>query len=473
MNPKERVYIVGQAVIAPYQSRPDQLITSHRELAEVVFTGDSLAGIIPPNRKFKPDSLALFPELKDGEMITDMFATEGEDAASSMKKIFQSLRPDIGWKVRRTRSAGEDMVAALTFRALESAGITPALFDSSNKWVPLGESGLNPMRISLAVNNTIPNYEIIAQTAKAGLQKENLLDLARGGIPANLYTGTVEGLDSRGPNIVNPAACATAGQNIGIIYDQLRDGRTDIGIAGGFELAPDPTLMYVLSGSGAYVNFDKFKDDPREASRPGDRFPAGMVGGEAGAAFLMMTESGMKRLHIDKSQAIAEVIGISSGQDPDRLVPNKTPREQIRTISEALNQSGILFSDLDVVIPHDTGTGGSAHTEWDGYRQLAGIPLRKTDDHYEPEYDDLPLFSPVKSSTTHFLAASHAVSSTILFEMMNRGIIPRTRNIGPEGPHGAAFNLVYGENRQTSVDLGLVFAKGIAGEVSAVVFRRV
>ena len=194
----------------------------------------------------------------------------------------------------------------------------------------------------------------------------------------------------------NSAACTTGTEGIIMAYDRISQGKAEIILTGS------------CSDSGPYVwgGFDAmrilpraYNDNPSKASRPMSASASGFIPGSgAGAIILESLESALKRgAHI-----YAEVLGgeINSGGqlgEGSMTAPNSIAVQ--RCIRNAIQNSGIATSEVDVINGHLTATTKDA-LEIENW----SIALNRSG-------KDFPFINSFKGSIGHCLAAAGSIES--------------------------------------------------------------
>lgn len=156
---------------------------------------------------------------------------------------------------------------------------------------------------------------------------------------------------AKGPNFGTVSACASSAHAIGIAYDMVKNGMTDIMITGGSEAS---ICKIAIAGFGNMKALSTRNDDPKHASRPFDRDRDGFVMGEgAGIIVLEPLESAKKR----GAKIYAEVKGYGMSDDAYHMVqPEPNGSGAYAAMKMALSNSGISSDKIDYVNAHATST---------------------------------------------------------------------------------------------------------------------
>lgn len=460
-----RIFAVGQSVLYPDKSGLP-LITNPAELNRIVFDDPegSLVGVLPQDRRIEDRPF-------DGNVIGDYFPGNLLEP-SKLKAALSPDLPDDSWSLpkRRTNSVEEVIASFLAISALNSAGITSSSFDQNLPWVPRGENGSNPLRVAVGLTNSLGPLAIPMGVIASNFRESSTMKLARAGLTGHANMAIIDILGSHGPAILNQAACATALYNILEAFRLLQRGEADIAVVGGYEVDPTNLWIYALAALGAIANFAQFADDPRLSPSPGGTNPAGLAFTEGGSAIVFATEETLARLQIPQSRILAEIIGGAKGQDSSGLVPPNPPQELLRVMREAMAEAGLSPKDIQLHIPHGTGTEAGDIHDLTAARLVFGLSARDFAAEPDHAFPDKPYVTKPKSITGHNMAGSGAHTAITIFEAMRRGVIPRSRNVPV--PNGLEFNLVHKANQPANIENGVGSAIGMDGSAAAIIFRR-
>lgn len=216
----------------------------------------------------------------------------------------------------------------------------------------------------------------------------------------------------------NSAACTTGTEGIIMAYDRISQGKAEIMLTGS------------CSDSGPYVwgGFDAmrilprgYNNDPTKASRPMSATASGFIPGSgAGALVLESLESAQKRgAHI-----YAEVLGgeINSGGQIDEgsmTAPNSMAVQ--RCISNAISNSGIKASEVDVINGHLTATTKD------------GLEIANWSKALNRKGKDFPFINSFKGALGHCLAAAGSIESVAAILQFKEKVV--FKNINCEDIH--------------------------------------
>jgi 3-oxoacyl-[acyl-carrier-protein] synthase II len=218
---------------------------------------------------------------------------------------------------------------------------------------------------------------------------------------------TAQALGLRGRVIAPAAACSSGCQAIGLGFEAIAFGRQDYMLCGGcdeYHPLVSGTFDIMLAASSAY------NDDPEHCPRPFDRARDGVVCAEgAGLVFMESLESAQKR----NVPILAEIMGFACMNDSGSIA-EPSPQAIAACMGMALADAGLEARDISYINAHATGTelGDIAES-----KAIAGLFGPKT-----------PVSS-LKGHIGHTMAASGALETIALVEMLRRKIILPTKNL--------------------------------------------
>lgn len=296
--------------------------------------------------------------------------------------------------------------------------------------------------------------------------EEQVVNLLRGGIRAvdpRVALTTFCGAAScgvaieygfTGPNATNAMSCASGTIAVGEAFRLIRDGTSDVAIAGGVE-APLAPLSF---GAFALIRaMSTRNDDPERACRPFDRDRDGFVMGEGGCALVLENwEHAVGR----GARIYGEIAGYGTTNDAHHMTaPRPDGAQAIRAMRLALRSARIEPEAVDFVSPHGSSTPLNDATESAAIRTVLG----------ERAYE-VPV-SGTKPYHGHALGASGAIETGIACLIMERGWIPPTLNF-ENGGEECDLDYVTGEGRDVRPSVCLSNSFGFGGINASLVIRR-
>lgn len=213
------------------------------------------------------------------------------------------------------------------------------------------------------------------------------------------------------------SACASGAEAIGYAVDMIRSGRADIVIAGGTEAAIHPMPIAAFAASRTLSTRN---DDPTGASRPYDVDRDGFVLGEgAGVVVLESAEHAAAR----GARVYAKVSGVGLSADGYHITsPEPSGDGQIRAMRAALEDSGVVATDIVHVNAHATSTVVGDLIEARSIRGLLG-----------DDADHVAL-SATKSMTGHLLGGAGALETIFTVLAVHDRQAPPTINVDNPDP---------------------------------------
>jgi 3-oxoacyl-[acyl-carrier-protein] synthase II len=245
------------------------------------------------------------------------------------------------------------------------------------------------------------------------------------------------------------AACSTSCQAIGYGYEMIAFGKQDFMLCGGTdEYHPLFTGTFDILNAASV----KFNDQPSRTPRPFDRDRDGVVCSEgSGILLLESLDSAEKR----GANILGEIIGFATVSDPTNIA-NPDMASIKRCMQLALNDADIKPEEIDYVNAHATSTKQGDIAESEAISELFrdGTPV-----------------SSFKGHLGHTMAASGALESIALVEMINRGCLIPTLNL--ENIDDACSNICHiCELQATNIKTAIKNNFALGGINSSLVIRR-
>lgn len=215
-------------------------------------------------------------------------------------------------------------------------------------------------------------------------------------------------------------ACTSGASAIGTGHELIRAGVADVVLTGGAE-----EMHYKTA-----VTFDllmaastRYNDRPSESPRPFDVDRDGLVLGEAAGSLVLES---LDHASARGATILAEVLGYGSNCDGSHLtVPSQDGMERVMRL--ALEDAGVLASDIDYVNAHGTGTDIGDIAESQATRAVFGraVPI-----------------STQKGYVGHTVGACGAVEAAWSIAMMRGGFLIPNRNLEKLDPRCAELDYV-------------------------------
>ena len=200
--------------------------------------------------------------------------------------------------------------------------------------------------------------------------------------------------------------------------EMIRRGDALVALAGGVE---NPITPEVLSFYEERTDLSENNDSPANASRPLDLNRDGFVLAE-GSAIVVLED--LEVAQVRGANILAELEGNSYTFSPGMSGIPKIAISQIaRSIKSAVEKSGRIRSEIDVVYMNASGSVEEDALEAKGVKSVFGSATR----HH--------MYTPaLKGHTGNMFSASGPLGVIVLTEAMQRGKIPSTLNLIDDDP---------------------------------------
>lgn len=238
-------------------------------------------------------------------------------------------------------------------------------------------------------------------------------------------------------------ACSSAANAIALGAQMLKEGKTDIVIAGGAE----SLSRFHLNGFNSLMILD------HEPCRPFDSTRQGLNLGE-GAGYIVMESDESAR---DRGvETLAYVTGYGNACDAFHQTASSDDGEgAYLAMTEAIRMAGIEPKDIQYVNAHGTGTPSNDKSESAALRRVYG--------------DSLPRISSTKSATGHTTSASGGIETVICLIAMRNGIVPA--NIGFKSADAECVNPIK-EVTGEKIDNVMCNSFGFGGNDTSIIISR-
>ena len=256
---------------------------------------------------------------------------------------------------------------------------------------------------------------------------------------------------AKGPNLVTATACTSGATAIGVARDLLRSGACDMVITGGTEAAVTPLS---IAGFAQMHALSSRLDDPAGASRPFDVDRDGFVAAEAaGILILERADDAAAR----GANVRGHVIGYGASADAHHITaPDPEGVGVGLAIQNALNDAGIVPSDVDHINAHGTSTPLNDVAESRVIRRVFG--------------GDAPPVTSTKGVTGHALGAAGAIEAIFSVLTMEDGLVPPTANLEVQDPE-IDLDVVSGP-RKVDAEIVMSNSFGFGGQNGVLVLAR-
>ena len=258
----------------------------------------------------------------------------------------------------------------------------------------------------------------------------------------------------RGPNHTYTVACASSAMALGEALLALRTGRIDLALVGGSEAMLAPGAMAAW-GALRVLSLRKTAASADLACRPFSADRTGLVIGEGAAAFVLESP---RHARARGARPLAELIGYGSTCDATSLAQPQQ-EGQVRAMQQAIEDAGLLGTEIGAVNAHATGTDTGDAVEAQALQATFGSRI--------------PPVSATKSMHGHLLGAAGALEAAVSIASLQHQIIPATLGANPLDPQCQMLDLAIDQPRQaTGLDCVMSNSFAFGGSNVALVFRR-
>ena len=255
-----------------------------------------------------------------------------------------------------------------------------------------------------------------------------------------------------GPAFCVSTACAAGTNAIGEGVRLLRDGSSDVVIAGGTEAFTAVTVA-AFARMGA---LSKRNDDPTAASRPFDIDRDGFVIAE-GSAFLVLES--MERALARGATIHGEIAGYGRNSDAYHITaPSPGGAGAARGMQLALDDAGIGPEDIGHVNAHGTSTPLNDAAEAEALHKVFG--------------DTPPPVTAPKGVLGHMIGGAGAAEAVISLLILRDEVLPPTANLTTIGDD-IGLDVVHGAERSINAKPAISNSFGFGGHNASLVLRRV
>jgi 3-oxoacyl-[acyl-carrier-protein] synthase II len=258
----------------------------------------------------------------------------------------------------------------------------------------------------------------------------------------------------RGVNFCAVSACATGSHNIGLAYDSIRYGNSDMVLCGGTE---SPVWQIGIAGFSSMKALSTRNESPETASRPFDKTRDGFVLGEGAAMmFLESLDSALER----GARIYGEIVGYGFSADAHHITaPDPDGNGVILAFKNALKMAGIKPTDIDHINMHGTSTPLGDIAETNSIKKVFGDHAYKIN------------LNSTKSMTGHMLGAAGAGESVATLLSIYHNMVPPTINYSTPDPE-CDLNYTTNEAEVRDIRYAMNNAFGFGGHNTTLVFKK-
>jgi nodulation protein E len=249
-----------------------------------------------------------------------------------------------------------------------------------------------------------------------------------------------------GPSYTISTACSSAGHAIGNAYWMVRNGVTELAIAGGSEA---PFSFGILKA------WEAMRVVSPDTCRPFSKDRKGMILGEGGAMFILEPlEAALAR----GARVHAEIVGFGMSSDAAHIT-QPSAEGAARAMRSALRDAGIAPESIGYVNAHGTGTPANDVAESAAIRSVFGAHA-----------DRLPVSS-TKSMHGHALGAAAALECLAATLALRDGVLPPTANFNERDPE-CDLDVIPNQAREAHVEYALSNSFAFGGLNAVLALRK-
>ena len=258
----------------------------------------------------------------------------------------------------------------------------------------------------------------------------------------------------KGPNYATTSACATSSHAIADAFMIIQRGSADAMMCGGSEAA---IVEMSIGGFNAMRALSTWNDRYLEASRPFDRDRNGFVMGEgAGIIILEEYEHAVSR----GAKILCEIAGIGLTGDAHHITaPAPGGEGAVRSMKEAIRDSGISATDVNYINAHGTSTTYNDVSETNAIKTVFGDHAYKL------------VISSTKSMTGHLLGAAGAIEAIATILSIVNDIVPPTINLTNPDPE-CDLNYSAITANKTKINYAISNTFGFGGHNASLLFKK-
>jgi len=219
-----------------------------------------------------------------------------------------------------------------------------------------------------------------------------------------------------GPAVTHSVACVSSAVALGEAFRAIRDGYTELAVAGGAEAQLNEGTIAAWEALGAMAS--EHADGPQASSRPFDAERTGLVLGEGAALLVLESEEAAAARG---AEALGEIVGFGMSSDAHNLT-EPLPEGQVRAMRRTLADAGMEPDAVGYINAHATGTIAGDRAEWTAIERVfgsraGGIPVSSS-----------------KGAHGHLVGAASALEAVWTVLALRTGRVPPTANLTSPDP---------------------------------------
>jgi 3-oxoacyl-[acyl-carrier-protein] synthase II len=261
-------------------------------------------------------------------------------------------------------------------------------------------------------------------------------------------------LGLNGHSISLQTACASGSSAIGEAYKMIRNGDSDLVVAGGVESAITPLAVAGFSSMKALSE----SEDKNRASIPFDKERSGFVIGEGSATLILESYTSAKARG---AKIYGEIAGYGSTSDAHHITaPEPNGTYAAKAIKMAMQDYDIRPDEIGYINAHGTSTPLNDKIETEAIKRALG------------EYSKSIPISSTKSMTGHLLGAAGSLEAIICLLALKDNFLPPTINYQINDPE-CDLDYIPNEGREANIKYALSNSFGFGGHNVCLLFKGV
>jgi act minimal PKS ketosynthase (KS/KS alpha) len=324
-------------------------------------------------------------------------------------------------------------------------------------------SDAEPHRIGISVGSAVgatmsldQEYRVVSDEGRLWLVDHEYTPshLYQHFVPSSFAAELAWSLRTEGPAAVISTGCTSGLDAVGYACELIREGATDVMIAGATDAPISPITVACFDAIKATTPRN---DDPAHASRPFDASRNGFVLGEGAAVFVLEDLTGARRRN---AHVYAEVAGFATRCNAFHMTGLRPDgREMTEAIRVALVEARINPEQVDYISAHGSGTKQNDRHETAAFKRSLGEHAYRT-----------PVSS-IKSMVGHSLGAIGSIEIAASVLAIEHNTVPPTANLHNRDPE-CDLDYVPLTAREWRTDTVLTVGSGFGGFQSAMVLSR-
>ena len=261
-------------------------------------------------------------------------------------------------------------------------------------------------------------------------------------------------IGAKGPALSVSSACASSSDGIGLAWQYIKNGASDVMLAGGAEATICSVAVASFDRLGA---MSRRNDDYSMTPQPFDRNRDGLVMGE-GSCVLMLEE--LTKAQERGANILAELSGYGITGDAFHITaPHDQGAGGAQAMRQAMEMAEVNSSDIDYINAHGTATPLNDVSETIAIKTVFGIRA------YE-----IPISS-TKSMTGHMMGATGSLEAFFCVQAIQTQTSPPTIHYETPDPD-CDLDYVPNNARDARINVAISNSFGFGGHNSVLLFKK-